>query len=206
MEETGHEIRHYFGRRTIRELKLVEEENGRRLNHVTCEDEQRMLVVKNRTAEESRAPRASQRLKLGQSVEHEGVEVPATLLAVGEAVGEQVDQHALPRADFAMQHQATRRVELHGLFVAGQHARQGRTLALLLLDEQRRPEAAWADILGLLLRGLGATIGTDSAAYLVQTVAVFGGRLIVLQALIEFLQMEGCECVSCGRPSGVEAL
>ncbi|EKG21533.1 hypothetical protein MPH_01127 [Macrophomina phaseolina MS6] len=179
MEETGHQIRHDFRGGTVRQLELVKKENRRRLDHVTCKDEQGVLLIKHRTARSRRTTGPSQCLKFGQSLEHEGIEVPSAFLAVRQAVGEQVDQHALASADLTVKHQAFGRVEVHGLLMAGQDARQGQAVALLLLGQQRGPEAAGADILDLSVSRLGGRIGAHCAAYLMQAVAVLRGRLIV---------------------------
>ena len=58
----------------------------------------------------------SEKLEFAEDVQHEGVEVPAPLLAAGEGVGEQVEEHGFAASDFAVEEHALWGLDLQGGF------------------------------------------------------------------------------------------
>ena len=62
-------------------------------------------VLEMRWEVESLVP---QRLKAAKYLEHESVEVPSLLLATGQRIGEEVEEHGLATADFAVEEHTSR--------------------------------------------------------------------------------------------------
>ena len=65
--------------------------------------------------------------------------MPAPFSVVGEAVGEEINEHGFSRSHFAVQHQASRRRELHGGFVRGQSLGERETASLLFGRQKSAP-------------------------------------------------------------------
>lgn len=73
-------------------------------------------VLEMRWEVESLVP---QRFKAAKDLEHESVEVPSLLLATGQGIGEEVEEHRLATADFAIEEHTLRGLDRYCRFLHG---------------------------------------------------------------------------------------
>ena len=92
----------------------------------------------------------AERLEFAEHVQHEGVEVPSPLLAAWEGVGEEVEQHGFPAADFAVEEHALWGWDLQGGFLERDCAREGQGGVLGSVAEYGWKEATSGGVRALL--------------------------------------------------------